>query len=477
MRILLVEDDRDFVDGLKPRLEAMGNVHVTVAESRDAAFRIFDNLPNVFIDIVVLDLKLPTSATTFDAAIDHGQAVFSRAVQMAPGVPIILLTGSSVEQFARKLVRTARQEDVWGEGQTMSTIDVFPKTDLLEFLDHMKSLCPKIQATNEIDVTTGVHALTLTSVERRTLKIFTRKRAGTTCTVSLLNGGLSASRVLRVKVHDGSGALQIDAAAKLGVLDVIDDESNRFRNLVRLNPGSYPARVEVIRFGAINSGGVFYNLLNDYNSSLFDRLQAGDVNAEVVPAIKRLMTPWSQGVPAATISIADIRRKSLGDAELAQIQTTYGLMWVPEIEAKTAQSRTCCIHGDLHGGNLLLNSAGDPMWIDFGDVGAGTISLDPITLELCLFFHPQFASVSAAWTDRLDANNWHLLDQYAASMPRPQFVKDCREWAHEAAASGREVLATAYAYLVRQLKYPDTNKQLAQRLLESVKNALYATYD
>ena len=146
---------------------------------------------------------------------------------------------------------------------------------------------------------------------------------------------------------------------------------------VRLNPGSYPARVEVIRFGAINSGGVFYNLLNDYNSSLFDRLQVGDVNADVVPAIKRLMTPWSQGVPAATVSIAGSRRKSLGDAELAKIQTTYGLISVPEIEAKTAQSRTCCIHGDLHGGNLLLNSAGDPMLIDFGDVGAGTISLDP----------------------------------------------------------------------------------------------------
>ena len=67
MRILLVEDDRDFVDGLKPRLEGMGNVVVTVAESRDAAFRIFDELPTVFIDIVVLDLKLPTSNSSFDA--------------------------------------------------------------------------------------------------------------------------------------------------------------------------------------------------------------------------------------------------------------------------------------------------------------------------------------------------------------------------------------------------------------------------
>lgn len=477
MRILLVEDDRDFVDGIKPMLEAIGNVIVTVAESRDVAFRIFDELPNVFIDIVVLDLKLPTSNSSFDASVDHGQAVFSRAIQSAPGVPLILLTGSSVEQFARKLVRTARQEDVWGEGQTMSTIDVFPKTDLLEFLEHMRTLYPKIEATNNIDVTTGVHTLTLSSIERRTLRIFTRKRAGTTCTVSSLNGGLSASRVLRVKVYDGAGALQIDTAAKLGLLEVIDDESNRFTNLDRLAPGSHPAKVEVIRFGAINSGGVFYNLLNDYNSSLFDRLQQGDVDVHLVPTIKQLLAPWRQGVPTANVTIAQIRRKLMSDADLAVVQKQFGLIWIPEVETKTIQSRSCCIHGDLHGGNLLLSSTGQPMLIDFGDVGPGTVSLDPITLEFCLYFHPQFVPISAAWIGGIDADNWHSLDQYAASTPRPQFVRDCRAWAHEVGASGREVLASAYAYLVRQLKYPDTDKALAQRLLESVRKAFHATYD
>jgi CheY-like chemotaxis protein len=477
MRILLVEDDRDFVDGIKPRLEAVGNVVVTVAESRDAAFAVLDNLANVLLDIIVLDLKLPTANGSFDASVDHGQAVFSRAVQNAPGVPIILLTGSSVEQFTRKLVRTARQEDVWGEGQTVPTVDVFAKTDLPEFLDHMRALYPVVEATNNVDVTTGVQTLALSTVEKRTLRIFTRKRAGTTCIVSSLNGGLSASRVLRVKVHDGAGALQMDAAAKLGFLEVVDDESNRFANLDRLVPGSHPAKVEVIRFGAVNSGGVFYNLLNGYNSSLFDRLQQGDVDATLVPAIKEILSPWRQGVPTANVTIAQIRRKLLSDADLAVVQNKYGLIWIPEIEAKTIQSRSCCIHGDLHGGNLLLSNSGQPMLIDFGDVGSGTVSLDPITLELCLYFHPQFSPVSAAWLDGLDADNWNLLDQYAASMPRPQFVKDCRAWAHEVAASGREVLASAYAYLVRQLKYPDTDKQLAQRLLEAIRKAIYSTYD
>ena len=397
MRILLIEDDRDFIDGLKPRLEALGDVQVTVAENRDAAFAVLDVSPPSLIDVIVLDLKLPPSATTFVASVDHGEAVFARALQAASGAPICLLTGSSFEQFARKLLRSAHQEDVWGDGLTMPTIDVFPKTDLPEFLEHMKALCPRILAANNVDVTTGVHTLTLTPLERRTIKIFVRKRLGTTCTVSLLNGGLSASRVLRVRVQDGSGALRIDAAAKLGPIPAIDDEYQRFHNLVRLNPGSYPACVEVIRFGAVNSGGVFYNLLNDYNSSVFDRLKDSDVDASFVPTIRELLRPWSLGVPTENISIADIRRRSFSDVDVARVQATHGLIWIQEIEAKIVQARTCCIHGDLHGGNLLLSSKGAPMLIDFGDVGNGTISLDPITLELCLFFHPQFAPVSAPW--------------------------------------------------------------------------------
>ncbi len=477
MKVLLIEDDPDFIDGLKPRLEALGDVTVIIAESRDSAFAALDDLSNKFTDVIVLDLKLPASATTFDAATEHGEAVFARALQKAPGAPIYLLTGSSFEQFARKLLRNARQEDVWGDGKTMPTIEVFPKTDLLEFLEHMKTLFPRIQATNNVDVTTGVQALNLSYSERRTIKIFARKRFGTTCAVSSLNGGLSASRVLRVKVRDGSGALQVDAAAKLGPLPEIDDESQRFEKFVRLSPGSYPARVEVVRFGAVNSGGVFYNLLNGYNASVFDKLMESDVDPHFVPAIRDLTRPWSDGVPTANRRIAEIRKRSLSDTDLASVQNAFSLTWIPEFESKMIQARTCCIHGDLHGGNLLLNSRGAPMLIDFGDVGDGTISLDPITLELCLFFHPQFAHVSAAWIEGLDADSWTSLNDYARTMPRPQFARDCRTWAHEAAGSGREVLASAYSYLIRQLKYHDTDKALALRLLESVRRAFYATFE
>ena len=52
--------------------------------------------------------------------------------------------------------------------------------------------------------------------------------------------------------------------------------------------------------------------------------------------------------------------------------------------------------------------------------------------------------------------------------PAAKFVAGCREWALEVAAGQREVAASAYSYLVRQLKYDDTDKGLAMELLEAV---------
>jgi CheY-like chemotaxis protein len=476
MRILWVEDDRNFVDGLRPRIEAIGRVQVRVAEGRDEALLILDDTANLFVDLVVLDLKLPVSANNPDVAVDHGEAVFARVQQQAPGVPIVLLTASSVEQFARKLVQKVRQEDVWGADSTMPTIELFMKTDLPEFLEHLKALYARLEVTNAIDITP--QEVELSAIERRTIKIFTRKRGGKTCLVSRLSGGLSDSRVLRVQVRDAYGALQIDAAAKLGLLPSVDDESRRFdSHLLRLHPGSYAAKVDTVRFGAVNSGGVFYNLLNGYNRCLFDLLKDKDVATALMPAVRELLAPWRQQVPSAPVQIAQIRRRLLRDGDLADIQRKYGILWVTEIEAKSVQCRTACIHGDLHGGNLLLKGTTDPMLIDFGDVGPGAISIDPVTLELCLFFHPQFAEVGKGWVEGLELDQWPAVDRYAAKHPRAKFISACRGWAHEVAGGTREVLASAYSYLMRQLKYDNTDKDLAMRLLESVKTAVYASFD
>ena len=95
--------------------------------------------------------------------------------------------------------------------------------------------------------------------------------------------------------------------------------------------------------------------------------------------------------------------------------------------------------------------------------------MDPITLELSLLFHPDSPGAGGAWPTLQDAHVWGDLDAYVACCPFAQFVRECRSWALRAAAGKREVAASAYAYLVRQLKYRDTRKELALALLGGVR--------
>ena len=57
----------------------------------------------------------------------------------------------------------------------------------------------------------------------------------------------------------------------------------------------------------------------------------------------------------------------------------------------------------------------------------------------------------------------------------PEFIRTCREWAEEIAAGRREIAACAYTYLLRQLKYDDTNKARILALLEGARAMMAAT--
>jgi Ser/Thr protein kinase RdoA (MazF antagonist) len=82
------------------------------------------------------------------------------------------------------------------------------------------------------------------------------------------------------------------------------------------------------------------------------------------------------------ISIRDVRQRILSDDALDRILEEFSLPWVREFEQKSIQTKWCCIHGDLHGCNVLVKTDGLSIIIDYGDVEPGPASLDPVTLEL-----------------------------------------------------------------------------------------------
>ena len=129
LHVLIVEDDDAFVEELHETIASLpGDSNIRVATSRDQAYEM---LEIDFLDLVILDLKIPTVSRALDPDPEHGHAVFNRIRSVAPGTPIFVLTGSPAEHFLSDLVlRNHHQIDIWSEGQKTGTILFLKKFDI-----------------------------------------------------------------------------------------------------------------------------------------------------------------------------------------------------------------------------------------------------------------------------------------------------------------------------------------------------------
>lgn len=476
--VLIVEDEESVAETISNVLfELFGGIQCRVARSRDRAFALLDT---EFFDLVVLDLNIPTADGLFDGDPQHGFAVFTRAQSVTSGTPIFVLTGSSAENFIPDLLGGARQVDVWGEGKTIGTVDFLQKFRFDQFPAKLRPLVHAISSLGDVELDKGTVALTVQ--DDRLIRIFARRFGGTRVVVSALGGGLSGAKVLRLTVTDPQGSLIHDAVAKLGTRSDVAEEGRRFDNLVsRLEARSTPRKLLELDAGAGANAGVFYGLAAGFDRTAFTAASGDAAQARsVVAGIEDCMRRWSEGVKESRRTVQDVRRLLVSDATCAALVAKFGLGWVADFEARAIQTRWCCAHGDLHGENVLLANDGVAVIIDYGDVGEATASLDPVTLEMSLLFHPKGPLRSAnggftGWPTEVQARGWGSLNEYTAGCPLEPFIRACREWAFRVAAGKREIAATAYGYLLRQLKYKDTNKDLALALLDGVRASYDAT--
>ena len=116
------------------------------------------------------------------------------------------------------------------------------------------------------------------------------------------------------------------------------------------------------------------------------------------------------------------------------------------------------------------------MLIDFGDTGPSVVAIDPVTLELSTIFHTQRSMLPLDWPTEENMKEWFDVDRFIQGCSFGLFIKACREWALAEAASAEEVVAVAYGYAVRQLKYGDTDKVRARALIRACIDRLKARY-
>jgi CheY-like chemotaxis protein len=473
LHVLIVEDEADFIDEIRRVLdEVRGTPMVEITKSRTSAF---DVMEKKFFDVIILDLTIPPIDGALDTNPLHGQAVFSKARAVAPGTPIVVLTGSPAEDFIPALLKQQQQVDIWGEGKTVGTVIFLKKYKFDEFPGIVAQIADAVDKLSEVELDRGEVQLTIE--EDRLIRSFARRLGGTRCVIGLLGGGLSGAKVVRLRVTESQGIVAYDAVAKLGSHDEVRNEAERFDTLVsRLEPSATPRRLGTHDFGARARAGVFYSLASGFELTAFEIADTDGVkSATAIKNVERATKRWIEGVPETRRSVRTIRQRILSDEEHDAVKACLELDWTEEFESRQIQVRWACIHGDLHGSNILVSYEGAIVIIDYGDVGAGPASLDPVTLELSLLFYPQGPLSASGWPSEEQAAQWGNIDEYIRGCPATEFVMQCRGWASRVAAGNREIAASAYAYLMRQLKYSDTRKKLVLGLLEGVRSFYSST--
>lgn len=257
-------------------------------------------------------------------------------------------------------------------------------------------------------------------------------------------------------------------ARKVSSLNETAAEAERYRTEVsRLRAGGFPQLTEKIEAGAGNTGGLFYGLVGETVESVFDRIASRRACLEgIPPRLQGIMQPWYGAKRRIEVQVSQVRRRFIGDTSLRRIQGYVAGLDIAGTDNCLLRAAECCQHCDLHCANVVFDDRGQEMLIDFGDTGLSFASVDPVTMELSTVFHSQRSRLPADWPTVESFRNWTDVDQFVRGCSFPGFISACRAWAHAEAGSADEVVAVAFGYGLRQLKYDDTDKDLARALVQ-----------
>lgn len=457
MRILLIEDEEPTIQQLQGYLQRECNAVVQIARSRDSALELLQS--NSDYDLIVCDLKIPTQDGALDVDEKHGFVVHDTARTMHPGTFSRFLSGFVELDNVGSRIATGPAVDVFGTGEQWALINAVEKKKLDNFLRWCIELNERLTVADSIMIEPAENPMGI--FEERTLRIYTMKLNGTRVNVNRL-GGLSASSVYQADIMSDSGGSVGVVVSKIGLLPRVQEELEKYRRYIapRLPIGMFAPLAGEVLHGCGRYGAAFYSLASVGYRNLFSLCETDiAVARESLEHLRSAYDHWSGQSTVHSVSVRDLRAVHLPDDAL-----TPWLDVLDETCVRNAENTSLSVsyhlqHGDLHGLNVLVDNQRQALLIDYSDLGQHPVSLDPVTLEMSLIFHPERPDLGG-WPTVEQASQWFDLHEYAGGSAAFDVVDACRRWSLSV-TSTRQLAAIVYAHALRQLRYHGTDKPVA----------------
>jgi CheY-like chemotaxis protein len=462
MRILLVEDDPTYIRSIIPVLEESGDV--VLACSRDSALAILET--NSF-DLIICDRKIPVIDGSLDTAEEHGDEVIKKCQTGCPGTPILVNTAFESADSVKRAMEESDRVDLYGSGEKFHMCRSCTKLRSDDMISHVIRHATEFRNLVDIEVVDGG---ILSDDQKKIIRICSRRKGFQSATVTRMSEGASGADVFKVIFTGEAGTPPAATVVKTSTLFWHFDEKNRFEKYVpgRLAIGSFPPFFDSVEAGAPDLGGLFYQLADQNCISLYDSLR-NNVNGAVtaVGDLEPKLAAWNDNKHNTNVTIGDIRRILLPDDRLHDVTPHLVGIDFASFEARNVPANRVIGHLDLHGGNVLINSNGSTLIIDFGNVGESFIAIDAIYLELSLTLNTSNADIIGDWPSLDVAKSWDDLTTYIADCTVADFIIACREWAAKN-CQNREVLVSAYAVSMALLRHDSIRHAVAVEIIKSV---------
>jgi CheY-like chemotaxis protein len=467
VHVLIVEDravQATWLEKACAEALAPGDLLIEVAANAAAALEL---LQRQHFDLAICDLAIPANAVSLSPDRQHGLHVVRVIRDEHGGLPLIVVSEHSDDPaLMRRLMGEAGKADPYGANADYSMLVCFANEELPECKRELAAALSRSAGVAGLPVT-GADVAELTTSEVRAIQVFARSCGGSAAQVAGMHGGLSGAKTLRLTVLGADGQEAALVAAKLGPRKRVFDEAIAHRQLsILLPPGLGVPLSSTVDAGAGSHGGAFYALAVDYTRDLFECLEHAPADAAaVVRSLLERLAPVYAKASQLERTLLQLRRDILFSADARDAGPLESAILA--LDGRKIVTTDCLQHGDMHGKNVLVNAACEPMLIDYADVRRTTGCLDPVTLELSAVFHPAAQAARLDWPTEAQAAAWSDLDAYVENCPFEDYVRACREWTITVAAAPEEVDAVVLSYCLRQLHFPRCPKPIAAALIEA----------